>query len=95
MCKEKSIFLFASVHWRTPFCAGSLRVTDTVTGQALRYGLRSSHISHLKKGVLVEGVRAGRLRPVIGEVVDFTELPTAMTRMRDRKTTGRVIVTVG
>ena len=44
---------------------------------------------------VVEGVRAGRLRPVIGEVVDFGELPLAMTRMRDRQTTGRVIVTVG
>jgi hypothetical protein len=32
---------------------------------------------------------------VVGEVVGFDQLPAALTRMRDRKTTGRVIVTVG
>jgi D-arabinose 1-dehydrogenase-like Zn-dependent alcohol dehydrogenase len=37
-------------------------------------------------------VRAGKVRAVVGEVVGFDQLPPAMTRMRDRKTTGRVIV---
>ena len=37
-------------------------------------------------------VRAGKVRAVVGEVVGFDQLPAAMTRMRDRKTTGRVIV---
>lgn len=40
---------------------------------------------------IVELVRAKKLRPVIGEVVDFEELPAALERMRDRKTTGRVV----
>lgn len=43
---------------------------------------------------IVELVRAGHVKPVIGEVVDFAALPAAITRMRDRQTTGRVIVTV-
>jgi NADPH:quinone reductase-like Zn-dependent oxidoreductase len=43
---------------------------------------------------IVDGVRDGKLKPVIGEVVDFEALPAAMTRMRDRQTTGRVIVRV-
>lgn len=44
---------------------------------------------------IVEKVREGSIRPVIGEVVDFDALPEAMTRMRDRRTKGRVIVRVG
>lgn len=43
---------------------------------------------------IVELVRAGHASPVIGEVVDFEALPDAMTRTRDRATTGRVIVRV-
>jgi NADPH2:quinone reductase len=43
---------------------------------------------------IVELVRAGKLSPVIGEVVDFEALPAAITRMRDRQTSGRVIVSV-
>jgi len=41
---------------------------------------------------VVELVREKRLRPVIGETVAFTDLPAAMERLRDRKTTGRVVV---
>jgi len=41
---------------------------------------------------IVDRVRAGKLKPVIGEVSAFEELPAAITRMRDRQTTGRVLV---
>ena len=44
---------------------------------------------------VVDLVRAKKVKPVVGEVVGFEELPAAMTRMRDRRTTGRVLVTVG
>lgn len=43
---------------------------------------------------IVDLVRAGHLAPVIGEVVPFEALPAAITRMRDRQTAGRVIVSV-
>jgi NADPH2:quinone reductase len=43
---------------------------------------------------IVELVRAKKIRAMIGEVVPFEGLPAALERMRDRKTTGRVIVTV-
>ena len=36
----------------------------------------------------------GKLRPVIGEEVDFDELPAALQRMADRATTGRTVVHV-
>ncbi|MBB84771.1 MAG: alcohol dehydrogenase [Deltaproteobacteria bacterium] len=44
---------------------------------------------------IVEKVRAGDVKALIGEVVEFDALPEAMTRMRDRGTTGRVVVRVG
>jgi len=44
---------------------------------------------------VVDLVRQKKVKPVIGEVVGFEGLPAAMSRMRDRKTTGRVLVTVG
>jgi NADPH2:quinone reductase len=43
---------------------------------------------------LVDLVRAGAVRPVIGSVVDFEHLPQLMADMAARRTTGRAIVTV-
>jgi NADPH2:quinone reductase len=43
---------------------------------------------------VVDLVAAKALRPVVGEVVGFEEVPAALTRMRDRKTVGRTIVRV-
>ncbi|MDG2051900.1 MAG: NADPH:quinone oxidoreductase family protein [Myxococcota bacterium] len=40
---------------------------------------------------IIEEVRAGHVKPVIGETISFEELPAAMARLRDRKTTGRII----
>jgi NADPH2:quinone reductase len=44
---------------------------------------------------VVELVRAGSVRAVVGQVVDFEELPSLMDAMASRRTTGRAIVTVG
>ena len=41
---------------------------------------------------IVDGVIAKKLRPVVGQVVEFEALPAALESMRDRKTVGRVIV---
>lgn len=43
---------------------------------------------------VVDLVRRGAVRPVVGEVVDFEELPRLMDAMATRRTTGRAIVTV-
>ena len=40
---------------------------------------------------VVELVQAGKVRPVIGQVVPFEEIPAALTRMRDRQTIGRTV----
>lgn len=44
---------------------------------------------------IVELVLAKKLRPVIGRVIGFEEIPAALTAMRDRQTTGRTIALVG
>ena len=43
---------------------------------------------------IVELVEAGAVRPVVGDVVGFEDLPAAITAMADRKTTGRVIALI-
>ena len=42
---------------------------------------------------LEELLEAGRIRTVVGGVVDFVEVPAALEAMEDRRTTGRTIVT--
>lgn len=42
---------------------------------------------------LVELLDAGRIAPVVSDVVAFTELPAALDAMEQRRTTGRVVVT--
>jgi NADPH:quinone reductase-like Zn-dependent oxidoreductase len=41
---------------------------------------------------VVDKVRAGRVRPVVGQVVPFEELPRAMDDMASRRTVGRTVV---
>lgn len=43
---------------------------------------------------VVDLVRSGAIRPVIGDVVGFEELPALMDAMANRRTAGRAIVTV-
>ena len=40
---------------------------------------------------IIDEVRNGQVKPVIGETIAFEEIPAAMARLRDRKTVGRVI----
>ncbi len=47
--------------------------------------------AEITRGV-VDLVRAGRVRAVVGEVVGFDDVPAAITRMANRETVGRVIV---
>ena len=47
--------------------------------------------AEITRGV-VDLVRQGRVRPVVGEVVEFDDVPAAITRMANRETVGRVIV---
>ena len=62
--------------------------------QAMGWNFCSDKLGEKIMQGIVDGVRRGELAPVIGETVDFEALPDAMTRMRDRQTTGRVIITL-
>ncbi|HQV58770.1 MAG TPA: zinc-binding dehydrogenase [Ilumatobacteraceae bacterium] len=43
---------------------------------------------------LVELLRSGSIRPLIGEVIDFADVPRRLEAMEDRTTTGRVVVKI-
>jgi NADPH2:quinone reductase len=65
-----------------------------VMKQAMGWNFCSDQLGEKIMQGIVDGVRGGELAPVIGETVAFEALPAALTRMRDRQTTGRVIITV-
>jgi NADPH2:quinone reductase len=44
---------------------------------------------------LVELLRGGQIRPIVGDVVAFEQLPEALERMDARTTMGRVVVQIG
>jgi NADPH2:quinone reductase len=62
--------------------------------QAMGWNFCSDELGTEIMASIVDLVRQKRVKPVIGEVVGFAELPAAITRMRDRQTTGRVIITI-
>jgi NADPH2:quinone reductase len=41
---------------------------------------------------IVEWVRAGHVEPVVGRTIDFEAVPEALVALRDRATTGRVVI---
>jgi NADPH2:quinone reductase len=44
---------------------------------------------------LVELLDAGRIRPIIGATLPFTELPAALAALEQRNTMGRTVVELG
>jgi len=62
--------------------------------QAMGWNFCSDALGEEIMAGVVDLVRAKKVKPVIGEVVGFADLPKAITRMRDRQTTGRVLVTI-
>jgi NADPH2:quinone reductase len=64
----------------------------TMVKQAMGFNFLSRELGqHITDSVL-ELVRANAVRAVIGQVVDFEEIPAAMEAMANRETTGRTIV---
>lgn len=45
--------------------------------------------------MILDLIRAGTLRPVVGHRIGFEEIPQAMEAMRTRRTTGRIVATLG
>ncbi len=60
--------------------------------QAMGWNFCSHPLGKKIMAKIVDLVIAQKLKPVIGDVVGFEELPAALERMRDRATTGRVLI---
>jgi NADPH2:quinone reductase len=43
---------------------------------------------------IVDLVLAGAIRPVVGAVVDFDDIPAALASMANRETVGRIVATM-
>jgi len=43
---------------------------------------------------IIELIRAGQVRPVVGQVIGFNEVPAAIEAMANRETVGRTVVMV-
>ena len=63
--------------------------------QAMGWNFCSDALGEKIMAGIIDLVREKKLKPVIGETGAFKDLPAALTRMRDRKTTGRVVIMLG
>jgi NADPH2:quinone reductase len=61
---------------------------------AMGWNVVPSEVGARIQAEVLDRYRAGRVKAVIGEVVDFDELPRAIDAMADRRTVGRVIATL-
>jgi NADPH2:quinone reductase len=66
----------------------------TLVKQAVGFNFLSRELGEQMTASIVDLVLAGKVRPVVGSVVRFDELPAAIDAMADRRTTGRTIVMV-
>ena len=77
-------------------CGVLLAYADDGMAQALKKGMGWNFVpARLGQEItrqIVELVRSGKVRPVIGRVVDFEEIPAAIEAMANRQTVGRTIV---
>ena len=68
---------------------------DTMTSmlkQALGWNIPSRELGLRIHGEILGLLRQGAIKPVVGHVVDFDDLPAAIDAMASRSTTGRTIV---
>ena len=63
--------------------------------QAVGYNFAPRELGEEIMATVIDLVRAGEIRPVIGSVVGFDDLPAAIDAMARRETTGRTIILVG
>ncbi len=65
---------------------------QTMMKDMLGWNLPSNELGTTIMRTVVEMVQARRLRAVVGRVVEFEDIPEAITAMANRETVGRVIV---
>jgi NADPH2:quinone reductase len=68
--------------------------TTSMMKQAMGWNFCADRLgAEIMKGI-VDLVRGGKIKPVVGDVVRFDALPAALERMRDRGTIGRTIIAI-
>ena len=79
-------------------CGVLMAYADELTApflkQAMGWNFCSGALGTKIMEEIIDLLRAQRIRPVIGERSGFDEIPAALTRLRDRKTTGRTLVSL-
>ena len=65
---------------------------QTMMKDLLGWNLPSDQLGAAITRTVVEMVQAGRVRAVVGRVVEFEDIPEAITAMANRETVGRVVV---
>lgn len=58
------------------------------------WNFASGRLGERIMGEIVDLVERGEVRAVVGDVVSFDDIPTAITAMADRQTTGRTVVMI-
>jgi len=80
-------------------CGVLLSYADAERGAMLKslmgWNLPTDELGREINREVVDLVRAKRVRAVVGQVVDFADLPAAMEAMANRQTVGRTIVRAG
>jgi NADPH:quinone reductase len=66
----------------------------TMVKQAMGFNFLSRELGEEMTRSIIELVRSGAVRPVVGREVPFEELPAAIDAMANRETTGRTIIAV-
>jgi NADPH2:quinone reductase len=66
--------------------------TTSMLKQALGWNIPSRELGVRIHNQIVELVRRNAIKPVVGHVVDFDDLPAAIEAMASRNTTGRTII---
>ena len=62
---------------------------------AMGWNFASAELGERIMREIIDLVLSEKIKPVVGQVVGFDELPAAVDAMANRKTVGRTIVTVG
>jgi NADPH:quinone reductase len=65
---------------------------STMVKQAMGWNFPSNELGAEINRQIIDRVRAKRIRPVVGRVVTFDEVPSAVEAMANRETVGRTIV---
>ena len=63
--------------------------------QAMGWNFAPSELGQRIHDGILERLEDGKIRPVIGQVLGFEDVPAALTAMAKRETMGRTVIQIG